>query len=402
LDISNPVNPTPIWEFHEPRSIGRAYIRDTLLFVPGGQWDGFWVINVSDIDTPQIISHYPTTGSIRGIGFFQNYAYVADSDTGILIVNISNPSNPQCEGFYPAQPNTNIFIQSHYAYVTQPIQHEAMAILDLSQPANPVLVGMADAYGLEYGVFVQGGYAYITTYDTRGYRGLTVIDVSQPANPVVMGSCEIGVSTRELFVSGGYAYAVCFGQGLKIIDVSDPMSPTLVRTYDTGARTSGIAIVGNTAFVTDDTNGVLALNITDPANPLLEASFDTPGLAYGVCVDSNSVFVADYRSLLIFRYQYPDGLEEGPQIPLALSLFPAYPNPFNAATTIAYSLPAEAEVLFEAYDIAGRRVESRALGRRPAGNHAFVWEAAGLSSGVYLYRLRAGAETRAGRCILLK
>lgn len=77
-------------------------------------------------------------------------------------------------------------------------------------------------------------------------------------------------------------------------------------------------------------------------------------------------------------------------------LFGNYPNPFNPATTIAFALQQEGPVSLRVFDILGRQVAELARGVMTAGKHEFKFNAAGLSSGNYYFRLEAGdyVETR--------
>ena len=83
----------------------------------------------------------------------------------------------------------------------------------------------------------------------------------------------------------------------------------------------------------------------------------------------------------------PDGL------PLAFTLEPNYPNPFNTTTTIRYALPRAEEVRLEVYDLLGRQVAILQNQTQPAGWHEASFNASRLSSGVYIYRLSAGDFT---------
>ena len=79
-----------------------------------------------------------------------------------------------------------------------------------------------------------------------------------------------------------------------------------------------------------------------------------------------------------------------------------YPEPFNPVTTIRYALPEAAHVRLEVFDLTGRRVALLADGERPAGQYAARFDASRLASGVYLYRLRAGATVQTRTMMLLK
>lgn len=82
--------------------------------------------------------------------------------------------------------------------------------------------------------------------------------------------------------------------------------------------------------------------------------------------------------------------------PTAFHLAPAYPNPFNPSTTIAYDLPQAAAVHLTVYDLRGRIVRSLRGGvNEAAGSHQAIWNGCDdqghpVAGGVYMYRLRAG------------
>jgi hypothetical protein len=82
--------------------------------------------------------------------------------------------------------------------------------------------------------------------------------------------------------------------------------------------------------------------------------------------------------------------------PATFTLSAAYPNPFNPATQIAFTLPASGTVRLAVYDATGREVARLADGYVQAGEHTATFDAAGLPSGVYFYRLTTpnGALTR--------
>ncbi len=95
-----------------------------------------------------------------------------------------------------------------------------------------------------------------------------------------------------------------------------------------------------------------------------------------------------------------DEEEVGQDVPERTSLAQNYPNPFNSQTTIRFELPASSEVTLEVFDVLGRRVTTLVDGQMDAGVHETRFDASGLSSGVYIYRLRT-AETEMTRQMML-
>ena len=79
-------------------------------------------------------------------------------------------------------------------------------------------------------------------------------------------------------------------------------------------------------------------------------------------------------------------------IPTKTELSQNYPNPFNPTTVINYSLSNPAKVSLKIYDILGREVRTLVNEKQTIGNYKVNFNASGLASGVYFYRLVAGSD----------
>lgn len=83
-------------------------------------------------------------------------------------------------------------------------------------------------------------------------------------------------------------------------------------------------------------------------------------------------------------------------------LAPAAPNPFNPVTMIQYELPQQMSVKLSIYDVKGRLIEDLVDEVAGAGIHTVTWQAEGIASGTYFYRLQADEVVRTQRVVLLK
>jgi len=89
-------------------------------------------------------------------------------------------------------------------------------------------------------------------------------------------------------------------------------------------------------------------------------------------------------------------------LPEATLLLENYPNPFNPSTTFEFRLAEQTFVELRIFDLLGREVATLVNELRESGTHRVNWNASGLSSGVYIYRLMAGDFIRTGRLALTK
>jgi hypothetical protein len=97
-----------------------------------------------------------------------------------------------------------------------------------------------------------------------------------------------------------------------------------------------------------------------------------------------------------------DLTESGGVLPTEFNLGQNYPNPFNPATLIVYELPEPTRVQLSVFDMLGREVAVLVDGDKAAGRHAVRFNAQGLTSGIYVYRIHAGTFTQTRKFTLMK
>jgi hypothetical protein len=91
------------------------------------------------------------------------------------------------------------------------------------------------------------------------------------------------------------------------------------------------------------------------------------------------------------------------ETPRAFNLSQNYPNPFNPTTIINYELPVNSVVTLKVYNVLGKEVATLVNAEMTDGGmHRVQFNASGLSSGIYFYRLEAGTETQVKRLVLMK
>lgn len=98
-------------------------------------------------------------------------------------------------------------------------------------------------------------------------------------------------------------------------------------------------------------------------------------------------------------------IEDAPlegELPSGYVLEQNYPNPFNPVTTISFALPETGQVRLAVYDVLGREVAVLVDKSLQGGQHALQFDAAGLPTGTYIYRLETASGSFAKQLILMK
>ncbi len=119
---------------------------------------------------------------------------------------------------------------------------------------------------------------------------------------------------------------------------------------------------------------------------------------------ANVIAVPNFNGNYIsFIELQPTAVKNQPiQTPGEFHLEQNYPNPFNPSTTISFNIPSRSFVLLKIFDLIGRDVATIVSEELSAGNHTKRWDATGMPSGVYFYRLEAGKFTETKKLVLLR
>ena len=334
---------------------------------------GLQIIDISSPESPSIIGTLDTSGSAYGITINGNYAYVADTTSGLQIIDISDPVNPELiETLDTSGYAYGITVDGSYAYVAD--GNSGLQIIDISSPESPSIIGTLDTSGSAYGIAVDGSYAYMAD----GSSGLQIIDISDPVNPVLIGTLDTSGSAYDITVDGSYAYVADGSSGLLIIDIADPSVPFLVSTYDTPGYAYGVDVQGELAVVGDYNFGIHVISLTAPISEdvaFYVGGYDTSGYSYGIAVSGNYAYVADGSSgLQIIKVSNPENPElietldtSGSARSIAVSGDYAYVADDSSGLQIIDISSPESPSIIETFDTSGS-----AYGITINGNYAYV------------------------------
>lgn len=201
--------------------------------------------------------------------------------------------------------------------------------------------------------------------------------------------------------------------GERIASVNDQVVSTSVGDMDYIAADGREYLVTGVPGVEENT--FYLIDVTDLSNPQVLAESGNIALGEnmfrvgGVAIDrANKIAYVLATNVGLSAFDLSDAMqiavsiEQDEQRPTAFTLEQNFPNPFNPTTSIRFTLPQSEQVTITVHNMLGQQVETLVDGVRAAGTHQVLFNAAGLPSGVYIYRIQAGAYTASMRMTLLK
>jgi hypothetical protein len=276
--------------------------------------------------TFRTISVCPLPGYAEEIDIAGNYAYVADDQGGLQIVDISDPESTFVAGSY-----IGIAVRDTFAYCAVLHSQGGIQILNIADPAAPFYVS-EDSWYYGYNVFapdddtmyvyVAGGYwfvvenvsnpqypTFVRRFSSSGdFRGVFVIDtvaylaceqmgvqifnLALPDTEALVGWTDTPGNARDIFVHNDHAFVADGRAGVAIVDVGDIENPSLVAVYNTPDYANDVHVVGNLAYIAAGSGGLHVIDITDIANPVFYGEIET-SYANGIYVRDTLIYLAD-------------------------------------------------------------------------------------------------------------
>lgn len=244
------------------------------------------VTNQALANVPYASSHLPFNPSLldssRRSG---NYLYRRAGNTGIAIVDISQPQRPQVVGIFANDLGVNdVYFSQSKAYIVSggtlssrsSHYRDILAIYDIHDPLHPTQLGRYEyPTALLTGmtrIMVAGTYAYVTD----GQNQVFTLDVSNSAKPQLVGTYKdtfTSFGAKGLALAGHYLYVAVGDPGILILDASQPAALQYVGTYKGKGFPENLVVQGQTLFFADYQGlGITEVDVTNPAQPKSLAS----------------------------------------------------------------------------------------------------------------------------------
>lgn len=283
--------------------ISSIVIEGNYAYVADGQ-DGLTILDITNRSDPRDLGHVDPYDLAYSLAVSGDYAYLACWDEGLMVIDISDPGNPIPVGHLGNfEKMYDLVVRGDYAYVAD--WDQDLVIVNISDPSNPVLEGEMYTDGDVWGVKVSGDYAYLAD----SWNGLVIANISDPENPFQVGHEEVDGNAWDLAIAGDYAYVNDYDYGLLVMDVRDKENPVTVTLVETGGGADeemDVEVAGNYLYLADEPGDLMVVDISDPEHPVEVVKVDTESRAWAIEVDEDFIYFSDVtKGLAILERVYP-------------------------------------------------------------------------------------------------
>jgi hypothetical protein len=262
-----------------------------------------------------------------------------------------------------------------------------------------------------FAVSVDGGWNLVSV--PTGAEDLTAGSLFPDATSSAFAYDEGYVASDTLEPGRGYWLKFPAAQSVPM-----PGPPIEVETVDVAAEWNIVGAIGtqiSVSTISSVPGGIVTSNFFGYNGGYEQSTVLVPGQGYWVkasqagqlVLSSSGQTTATSMIRIMDRGEAPPappdrGGSPAADVPSEFSLAQNSPNPFNPTTVIGFSLPDRSRVTLVVYDVLGREMARLVDGDLDGEEHTASWDARGVPSGVYMYRLVAGGNTAVKKLLLLR
>ncbi|UCH03818.1 MAG: hypothetical protein JSW05_09505 [Candidatus Thorarchaeota archaeon] len=218
--------------------------------------------------------------------------YGENNSHGLIIVNVSNPIQPEIQGTYHAG-GLPFAIESVDEIVYIADQLVGLRIINISDPAHPFEIEGYVGSGMAFDLETDGDFLFLADYEC----GMVVLDISTPSNPVFI--TNHGPDCNHLEIENDIAYIAGHGR-LRLLNISNPYHPTLLgQTIESSPTLWDPSVSNVTIYLANhsgDNGELLVFDTSSPSNIEEIGEFDSEGTFQSFFVQDSLLYAVDFES----------------------------------------------------------------------------------------------------------
>ena len=245
---------------------------------------GIKFLNITQPDKAKIVKSISSIKPVSHVCGLGNTVYIADPDKGVLIYNVSDPSNPVRKGFVRGKGAVSVKCDNKYLYVL--IENYGIKIYELVSKTSPALIARIGSGGEQIFDIAAGGGRLLSS---QGWNGVSMINISNINRPYPAGHMKALAENTGITARGNYFFVTRINAGLMIGSDLEDYNLFEVSHVNIKAKCHNVSLKDNLAYVASDTMGMVIADISDIKKPYQIGKLDTDGEVYDIHVNSNNM-----------------------------------------------------------------------------------------------------------------
>ncbi|MFQ6609755.1 MAG: T9SS type A sorting domain-containing protein [Fidelibacterota bacterium] len=355
FDISNPSNPIFLDSISTSGFIVNFTLSDTLAYFAMADSEfGIRIVDISDPSNLEEIIFIEGTES-NGVYYQQGKLYIANGG-GLVVYNIISPDSLSLDWYYPTNQYGDafrVYVDSAKIYVS--VISYGVMIFDKSSQS---LLYSIESSDLLSGLKSNDSILFISDQ----INGFSAYDISNYISPILLDSISCSsnsVLSGQILLDTNYAYLADGNVGLKMIKIDNPVQMELSSVY---------SINNSTSFSVSKNDSIIFLGCNDKV----------------ILLQQSELSIGD--SHIIKRFNIES----------------VYPNPFNPKVNINYYIENDSYVEISIFNINGQHIKSINNSLEKSGKHSLEWRPLNFSSGIYIVVFNVDDMKMSTKVLLLK
>jgi len=311
IDFADPLHPCEVGSCICPGQALDVDVEGEFAYLTTG-WEGLRIINIYDPANPYEVGSYVRSNDpAREVCVRDTLAYVIFEDIGgLVILNVRDPSCPsEVSVTYPGGEPLQLALYGGLACLNVLGPSRPMIkILDVSQPADPQIVGEFSGTWLDdfSGVATIGERCYTVKNASAPSASVLSLDISDPTHPTLLSTYPMPVSTDAIIVRDSLAIAGTRGRGLQVFDITSHRRIRFLGHAGDTSRVGGLACLGSYVYLACWHGTYFkVVDFSDPTHPAVVGEIDSFGYAHDVAVQEEYAFVSEGEKLRVIDLREP-------------------------------------------------------------------------------------------------
>lgn len=271
-------------------------VKDDYAYIAQGE-GGLMIVNIADANNPQAVS--TTSEGVRGysakIAMKDSVIYLGAGSFGVTVLNVADKERPQVTASnLSMKPARSLHVMGDYLFTA--ISEQGVKISKISYPTQPDIRGGMSTSGYAQGVAttIDSNYLFVVC----GEMGLSIFNIRDFQEgfgnyPLTgWGDTPGYAEAVTILDSESLAFMACGTSGLQIVDFSDSTDIHVVGSYDGIGYAKELVYSNQKIFMTAEKGGLQIIDVADPVNPVLLGLVITE-YALGIDTDDEYIYVAD-------------------------------------------------------------------------------------------------------------